>query len=476
MPQHDGPGQHQRPGQRHQERQRPRRGAPVERRARAGRRRARRRPRSRPRTTPQACRPAGPRESETRPTTPPSSPSTVAGPTTGATTRLATTATRLTWPEMRRHQRRAGQLRRRRHRDGLREPPWQPPGHRVPPRRRDEQDPRGRQHRQREARRGRQPGIDEQQPDDGRAETAYAAVPATPSQADQRDGAHRGRSQHAGLGASQQHEADDPGRADDAEPPATDADPAGHDEQEADDQGQVGARDGRQVGEPGGAEVLDQPRRHSRVVAVDQGGHQCPLARGPMGHGVADRGAQRLGRPPAVTGRRHALGWTARRHGGREVTGVLDRRQSTGEADPLPHRQPLPVVAAEHQHGLVSPDRDPHQHPVTEPPGDPPRVGGDRAGQRHQGALLGGQRDGTLAHGLRAGERHRADAGRHRHHGQRGEGQPPTMRHHRQEQGHGHQAQRAGHDGQRPAHRECSRPRRQAEQRHAQVGARHSVT
>ena len=44
-----------------------------------------------------SSRPSG---SETRATTPPSRPSTVAGPTTGATTRLATTATRLTCPEI----------------------------------------------------------------------------------------------------------------------------------------------------------------------------------------------------------------------------------------------------------------------------------------------------------------------------------------------------------------------------------------
>ena len=42
-------------------------------------------------------RPTG---SATRKTTPPARPSTVAGPTTGAARRLATTATRLTWPEI----------------------------------------------------------------------------------------------------------------------------------------------------------------------------------------------------------------------------------------------------------------------------------------------------------------------------------------------------------------------------------------
>ena len=286
-------------------------------------------------------------------------------------------------------ERRARQLGRRRHRDRLGQPPRQPARQGVPPRRRDQQDACGREHREREPRRARQSGLDEQQPDHRCAEAADAPVPAAPAQPDQRHGAHGGGAQHAGLGAGQQHEADDPGHADDAEPAAPDPHPASHHQQEPDHEGEVRARDGRQVRQAGGAEVLDQSRRHPGVVAVDQRRHQRLLAGGPVGHRVADRGPQGLGGPPGRSRGSRRLGRPARSHRGGQVARVLDGRQPAGEADPFPDGDPLPGVVAEHQDGLVPTHGDPHQHPVAEATLDPPRVAGHRARQGHAGRAAG---------------------------------------------------------------------------------------
>ena len=98
--------------------------------------------------------PADPAEPAPRPasSTPPASPSTVAGPTTGATSRLATTATRLTWPEIaatsgvQASWAAAGTaIASASHRGSQR-------AERVAPGRREQQDPAGGQGRQREAR------------------------------------------------------------------------------------------------------------------------------------------------------------------------------------------------------------------------------------------------------------------------------------------------------------------------------------
>ena len=311
-----------------QERQRPGRGPPVEGGARQRGRRARRPRRSRRRTRPPSCRPRGRPRAGPSPTTPPSRPSTVAGPTTGATTRLAATATRLTWPESAATSGRAGELRGRRHRDRLRQPARQPPGERVAPGRRQQQDPGGREHGQREPRRGRQAGVDEQQPDDRDAEAPDPPVPAAVTEPDQRDRPHRGGPQHARLGAGQQHEPDDPGRPDDGQPATAHADPARHHEQEADDQGQVGARDRGQVRQPGGPEVGAQRLGHRGVVAVHQRRHQRTLALGggaprtPGSTHAAPRG------PPGSARVVDPRGRTARRDQGRHLPDGSDPRRA----------------------------------------------------------------------------------------------------------------------------------------------------
>ena len=143
---------------------------------------------------------------------------------------------------------------------------------------------------------------------------------------------------------------------------------------------------------------------------------------------------QRLGGPPAGAGRRHALGRAARRHRGGEVTGVLDRRQPAGEADPLPHRQPLPVVAAEDQHRLVprptatrTSTRSPNRPAIRRGSAETVPVSVARA-RCWAASATGPSRTDSAR-----GQRHRADAGGHRHHGERGEGRrasaaPPSAR------------------------------------------------
>ena len=116
----------------------------------------------------QRCRPAGPAGPTPGRRAPPSSPRTVAGPDDGRDDQVGGDGHQADLAGDRRDQRRARQLGRRRHRDGLGEPPRQPARQCVPPRRRDQQDACGREHREREPRRARQARVDEQQPDHGR--------------------------------------------------------------------------------------------------------------------------------------------------------------------------------------------------------------------------------------------------------------------------------------------------------------------
>ena len=313
----------------------------------------------------------------------------------------------------RRHQRRAGQLCRRRYGDRLGQPAWQPPGQSVAPRRGDQEDPGRRQDRQREPGRAGELRVEEQQPDHGCAEAAKAPVPATAPEPDQRHGAHRGGAHHARLGARQQHEADDAPGPDEAEPATPDAADAGDHQEEADDQRQVGAGHGRQVGQAGRAEVLGQLARHPGVVAVDQGRHQGGLGRRAVGDGVADRGPQRVGGAPGGPRPRHPHRRTARRRERCDVA-VVGGSEPAGEAHPLAHGHPLPLVVAEDEHGLVAPHGDPHQHPLPERSGDQPRVARDRAGQGDEGTFARETGDRTVAHRFRPRDGHHADSPRRR--------------------------------------------------------------
>ena len=165
-----------------------------------------------------------PPQGQTSPTSPPASPSTVAGPTAGAAARLATTATRLTWPEMAAtsgvqaswavagtaiasaSQRGSQRARASRHPGASRRIPAVATTESAKP----------------DAR--RQARIDEQERHDGRAQRPGAALSAVGAHRQQADRAHRRRPHHARLGPREQHEADDPRGPDGVQPAA--ADPA----------------------------------------------------------------------------------------------------------------------------------------------------------------------------------------------------------------------------------------------------------
>ena len=119
--------------------------------------------------------------------------------------------------------------------------------------------------------------------------------------------------------------------------------PAGEQQQAADHQRQVGARDGEQVGQPGGAERVDQLRGHAAVVAVDQRRHQRPGARGCVGDRLADRGAQPVGAPRPGAGPREDDRWPARAEHPGEVTGVGAPAAGRTPAAVSP-RSPVPTL------------------------------------------------------------------------------------------------------------------------------------
>ncbi len=125
-----------------------------------------------------------------------------------------------------RDQRRAGQLGGRRNGDRLGQPAGQPPGQGVAPRRREQQDPGGRQHRQREPERGRQGGLHQQQHHDREPEGPAPPLPAVAAHREQRHRAHDRGAQHARLGAGEQHEPGDAQRTDRGEPPPPDPAPS----------------------------------------------------------------------------------------------------------------------------------------------------------------------------------------------------------------------------------------------------------
>ena len=107
--------------------------------------------------------------------------------------------------------------------------------------------------------------------------------------------------------------------------PAHPAPPAEH-QQEADHEGQVGAGDGQQVGEPGGAEVVGQAGVQAGVVAVDQRRHQRPLARAVGGRPTSRiEVADRLGAPPPRVRSGEQLAGSPRAGGHRRQAGLVGR-------------------------------------------------------------------------------------------------------------------------------------------------------
>ena len=262
------------------------------------------------------------------PTAPPASPSTVAGATAGAAARLATTATRLTWPETACHQRRAGQLRGQWHADRLGDPAREPPGQSVAPPRRQPDDAGGGQDGEREARR-LAPATGRRAAGAGRPPPAPGCrgrARRRPSRPAPRGPSPRPAARSARLRASSTNPTT-PSTPTTTSPRARTPDPPRQHEQAADDQGQVGARDGEQMGQPGRPEGLGQlgrarRRRHRRPVP----GPACAPHR--------DRTDRRIDVRSASAPRRSAPGWLTVTGGPRGLSTPARSRVRAGWSRP----------------------------------------------------------------------------------------------------------------------------------------------
>ena len=184
-----------------------------------------------------------------------------------------------------------------------------------------------------------------------------------------------------------------PDGPDGVQPAATHPAPPAEHQQEADDEGQVGAGHGQQVGEAGRPEVVGQPGVQARVVAVDQRRHQRPLARRSVAPPTSRIDVtDRLGAPPP-----HVRVRSSSSGSPRAETTAASPGSSAGESravvrSVLPSRTSSHDEVAEHQHrrrqlvGRPAPgdadDVPAHQHPVAVPAGDHPRVGRRRGGRR----------------------------------------------------------------------------------------------
>ena len=197
---------------------------------------------------------------------------------------------------------------------------------------------------------GREAGVDQQQRDDGGAERAGAALAAVGAHREQRDRAHRRRPDHARLGARQQHEADDPRGPDGVQPAPAHPAPPRQDQQEPDHEGEVGAGDGQQVGEPGGAEVVGRGRgRHRRRRRRPAPG------RSPAGSAGGRRPTPGSS-PRTASAPRHQTSGPASSSGSpRAETTAASPGSSAGESRPvvrsvLPEPGIQPVAVGEHEH------------------------------------------------------------------------------------------------------------------------------
>ncbi len=256
------------------------------------------------------------------------------------------------------HHRRARELRRQRDGQCLGRPPGQPPAQRVTPARRQEHDPRRRQHRQREPDLPGQPRVEQHQHQHREPERAWPALPTVAAHADQRHGAHHRRPQHARLRAGQQHEPDHPQGTDHDQPAGPDTDRPREHQQRADDQRQVGAGHGQQVGQAGRAEVGRRPFRQADVVTVDQRRHQCARLGRPVGHRLPDALAHVRGTAQQRSVARQHLGLAVREVDRAEVVAV-GRRQAPGRPHRLAEVQRAPPGRRDHEHRLVQPPGQP---------------------------------------------------------------------------------------------------------------------
>ncbi|GAA1757582.1 hypothetical protein GCM10009681_31060 [Luedemannella helvata] len=357
-------------------------------------------------------------------------------------------------------------------RDGerLRDHAGHPAGHhRVPPARRQQHEPAGGQHGQRETGIAGQVGVDQHEHEGGRREGRRRGPPPSSAEGQQPDGAHGGGAQHARRGAREDDEPDENERAHGhARPGSGPAAPA-YDEHHRQDDRDVGPADGDQVGEPGGAEVLRQRRVQPAGIADHQARQQAARLVGQRGSGVLQPAAQPPGRPL----RPRRLAEPLRRlaypqHGGREVTAPRLDEPPVG-ADPLARQQRRPRgVAGQHEDPHV--ERQAGVHPL-EPPAHEVR---GRSGRTHQACRVVRHDEPrrhlrTVGHQARqCGRVARRGAGRDGHsraeHPQqyareRAERGAPTRRAHQQ------RPRAGGEDGRAGGHHE-RRPRRCRNDRH----------
>ncbi len=174
---------------------------------------------------------------------------------------------------------------------------------------------------------------------------------------DQRHRPHRGRPQHARLGAGQQHE---PGHAEDTDqhqPPCPHARPAGQHQQEADHQRQVRAGDRGEVGQAAGR---GSPRRPGPTSTGRRRRPGPGPARGRPGRPRPPTPGSRPGPAPRPANSSRAGAAPA---GGRPAESTPARSGPSGRASrPVPattgpERRPAPALVGDHQHrhtGLVA--------------------------------------------------------------------------------------------------------------------------
>ena len=357
-------------------------------------------------------------------------------PTAGATSRLATTATRLTWPDsaattgVQASCAASGTATASAAQRGSQR------AQRVPEGRRQEEDAGGGQHRQREAGRQRQPRVDEQQHQRGHPERPDARLPAVRAHPDQRDRAHR-RRPHARSARAGPPARTRPRRArrpPAARGPATPAHRASS-SSEPDHQGEVGARHRGQVGQPAGPEVLDDLRRHLPVVPGDQGRHQRARPRRLLPASEPGPRPAPPRRPSStLAGGRHDLGRTPggqhrRRSPGRrrrQPSGHLDRRAER-DARPSPRRRsPAPAPQRGERRARGRSPASTSSRTSTKSPKRPSRRTGSRGRPRpvsdDHGALLGQPRHRAVRFAVEPHQRRRADRGS----GQHAAGEQPT--------------------------------------------------
>ena len=227
-----------------------------------------------------------------------------------------------------RDRRRAGELGGDRDGDGERAPPRHPALQPPRERRRGQQDPGRRTHRQHESEGARQPRVDEQQRHDRHRQRPEAAS-AAEAERGEADDTHRGRPDHARVGSGQQHESRHGHQAEHDEGATRRAQRPCQQQHHRQDDREVRARDGEQVGETAAPELLLHFVGDALVVAVDERRDESRLVASGVGDRVPHARPHTLrGLPPP------------RRRTGRRTTHDVDRRHlagGVGRGEPADH-------------------------------------------------------------------------------------------------------------------------------------------